>query len=99
MGHKHSEAMLKYAQDASVYPKPWKYWEFRNNNTNDNLSYHPRWDDDSEYRQKPNTIVINGVIVQRPLTIEEVELGTTYYLPRFSYCRFECITYDGFIEI
>lgn len=72
-GHVHAELMAMYAEDAKITTKPWKLWEFRELNGDWlNLSQHPMWVFDMEYRRKPMTHVVHGVEIP-DLRIKELK--------------------------
>jgi len=86
-GHPHAELMAQYAEDARRAPEPWLLWETRDPDLRSdywsNLHQHPRWEEDMEYRRKPEpvrTININGYEVPEPLQ-EAPKDGTPYWTP------------------
>lgn len=69
-GHIHAELMLEYSKDALVSKEPWNDWQFADAlheyewlkcDTN------PAWAEDTRYRRKPKTILINGYEVPEPI--------------------------------
>ena len=53
--HVHAEKMMQYAKDATITEKPWELWEYRGRFQEwRNLLSHPSWDDNREYRRKPD---------------------------------------------
>lgn len=60
MAHKHAESMLKYAQDAMEFDKPWERWDVYNSVIGVwvKCGSHPTWDVDFEYRQRDSIINI-----------------------------------------
>lgn len=82
MGHKHAELMALYAQDAMESETPWERWEYQYNDLAwDSLDDNPLWDNDVQYRRKPQTININGFEVPEPLR-EPLKRGDSYYTCR-----------------
>lgn len=59
MAHIHAQHMLKYAKDALESDTPWKNWQFMKLNDDNwrNCASSPRWDEATQYRQKPKFIV------------------------------------------
>ena len=82
MKHKHAKSMMLYAQDAMETDKPWERWQFKHklHDTWCDFSDHPTWIDTHEYRQKQNTIVINGHDVPEPIKTPLMD-GATYFVP------------------
>lgn len=88
--HKHAALMLQYAQDAMETDKPWERWEWRDiSHDGDDapwkqLSFHPVWHMDSEFRRKPQTIKVGKWEFPNPISISEMPAtGTVLYLTRF----------------
>lgn len=67
--HKHAVLMLQYAQDAAETDKPWERWEYR---TPDggwwDMDSSPCWDEEAEYRRKPQVIRVGRHEFPRPIT-------------------------------
>ena len=90
--HKHAALMLQYAQDAMETDKPWERWEWRDiyHDGDDapwkQLSFHPVWHMDSEFRRKPQTIkvTVNGKDMEfpKPLTTKVIEDDFIYVLDK-----------------
>jgi len=77
--HPHAESMLLYAQDAMETDRPWERWECSDDQEDwATFTTHPVWTHDLYYRQKPRTILINGIEVPEPVRRELVG-GTTYW--------------------
>ena len=72
--HKHAALMLQYAKDAMETDKPWERWEWRDiyHDGDDTpwkqLSFHPVWHVDSEFRRKPQTIKIGKWEFPKPIS-------------------------------
>ena len=55
MAHKHANAMLDYAMDATETDKPWERWEFCSLGCDwIPLTTNPEWNKHHEYRRKPS---------------------------------------------
>ena len=70
-GHVHAELMAEYAKDAAKSKEPWKDWEMTD--LFDTTSWisctgHPGWASVLNYRRKPKTVTINGIVVNKGLT-------------------------------
>lgn len=61
--------MLLYAQDAMETDKPWERWECKDDDETKwcGLVDHPAWDLSTNYRRKPQTILVNGIEVPEPV--------------------------------
>lgn len=79
MKHVHADLIMKYAEIAQRYSKPWEYFQV--------LSKSHEWLDCNqylyfshvkEYRLKPRTININGFEVPEP--IRSMSVGNIYYI-------------------
>ena len=87
--HKHAALMLQYAKDAMETDKPWERWEWRDiyHDGDDapwkQLSFHPVWHMDSEFRRKTQTIKVGKWEFPKPI---EQPLGCTdvYYYVNFN---------------
>lgn len=79
MSCKHAANALIYAQKMAEMDEPWKLWEYRNYKEWQQCWGHPYWYDDTEYRQIPKTISINGIEVPEPMR-DKPEIGTVYYV-------------------
>jgi hypothetical protein len=58
-GHKHAALMAEYAKDAARSADVHKLWQYRKypeSAWTQVPSYHPAWDDDYEYRRKPQPV-------------------------------------------
>lgn len=83
-GHIHAEAMMEYAIECSRDDKAYKNWQFKINGKDhwSNLSTHPSWCTEHQYRRRPVTIEIESYSVPAPVMHEnELEKGQTYYVP------------------
>lgn len=80
-GHPHAESMLLYAQDALETDKPWERWEVKRADRENwlNMSNHPAWISDYNYRRKPQTILVNGIEVPEPVR-KPLKESETYWL-------------------
>ena len=77
--HKHAALMLQYAQDAAETDKPWERWEFEvKSGVWCNLSEHPAWLKNKNYRRKPQVIRVGRHEFPEPIT-EVPEEGTVYW--------------------
>ena len=87
MAHKHAENMALYAQDAAKTDKPWERWEWRDiyHDGDDapwnQLSFHPVWRMDSEFRRKPETIEVGKWEFPKPITFAP-KIDTIYWVIR-----------------
>ncbi len=87
MAHVHAKLIQQFAKDAMEYDDPWKLWEVSydcGDNWN-SFSPHnnPGFNDAYLYRRKQETIDINGHKVPKPLSEDEIEDDTVYYVPCF----------------
>ena len=81
-GHVHAELMAEYAKDATKSTEPWKDWEMTDSfDTTSWISCtgHPGWISVLNYRRKPKTVTINGIVVNKGLT--EANYDTLVYIP------------------
>ena len=81
-GHVHAELMAEYAKDAAKSTEPWKDWEMTDSfDTPSWISCtgHPGWVSVLNYRRKPKTVTINGIVVSKGLT--EANYDTLVYIP------------------
>jgi hypothetical protein len=84
--HIHAELMIEYAKDAMETDKPWERWEFNVDHKWESFRHaHPLWEDDTQYRRKPQTININGHEVPEPYRGEMKE-----YQPYYTPDLFDC---------
>lgn len=85
--HNHAALMLQYAQDAMETDKPWERWEWRDiyHDGDDapwkQLSFHPVWHMDSEFRRKPQTIKVGKWEFPKPIAFTP-EIDTIYWVIR-----------------
>lgn len=80
VGHVHAELMKQYAEDARETNKPWERWEFLSTNVGwAELSGHPFWEANVQYRRKPHTHVVNGIEVPAPMR-DEPKYEQTYWV-------------------
>ena len=95
-GHVHAELMAEYAKDAAKSTEPWKDWEMTDSfDTTSWISCtgHPGWISVLNYRRKPKTVTINGIVVNKGLT--EAKYDTPVYIPalhwhvKYTAIRFE----------
>ena len=78
-GHKHAELMLAYATESLTDAKAYLNWEVRTAPGEwFDISCHPLWHTDMEYRRKPRTVLIDGIEVPKP-EITAPKLGTMYW--------------------
>ncbi len=63
MKHKHADLMLEYAKQAQVSEEPWRNWEvsYEGEGVWFDISVHPSWDINKEFRMKKKTINIGGI--------------------------------------
>ena len=108
--HKHAALMLQYAKDAMETDKPWERWEWRDiyHDGDDapwkQLSFHPVWNMDSEFRRKTEMIKVGKWEFPKPISISEMPaIGTVFYLTKFGTaaeaftvwsCEWDGDTYD-----
>ena len=81
-GHVHAELMAEYAKDAAKSTEPWKGWEMTDSfDTTSWISCtgHPGWISVLNYRRKPKTVTINGIVVNKGLT--EANYDALVYMP------------------
>ena len=74
--------MAEYAKDATKSKEPWKDWEMTDSfDTTSWISCtgHPGWISVLNYRRKPKTVTINGIVVSKGLT--EANYDTLVYIP------------------
>ena len=77
--HKHAALMLQYAQDAAETDTPWERWEFEvKSGVWCNLSEHPAWIENKEYRRKPQVIRVGRHEFPKPIS-EAPEKGAVYW--------------------
>ena len=80
--HVHAALMLQYAQDAAETDRPWERWEFEvKSGVWCNLSEHPAWLENKEYRRKPQVIRVGRHEFPKPIS-EAPEVGTEYWIVR-----------------
>ena len=66
--HKHAALMLQYAQDAAETDRPWERWEFEvKSDVWCNLSEHPAWLENKNYRRKPQVIRVGRHEFPKPI--------------------------------
>lgn len=76
--HKHAALMLQYAQDAAETDRPWERWEFEvKSDVWCNLSEHPAWLENKNYRRKPQVIRVGRHEFPKP--ISNAPLNTINY--------------------
>ena len=102
-GHVHAKLMAEYAKDAAKSKEPWKDWEMTDSfDTTSWISCtgHPGWISVLNYRRKPKTVTINGIVVNKGLTEanydDEVFLTLLnspdkYIALRFEWGRLQCL--------
>ena len=67
--HKHAALMLQYAQDAAETDRPWERWEFEvKSDVWCNLSEHPAWLENKNYRRKPQVIRVGRHEFPKPIS-------------------------------
>lgn len=77
--HVHAALMLQYAQDAAETDRPWERWEFEvKSGVWCNLSEHPAWLENKEYRRKPQVIRVGRHEFPKPIS-EAPLVGATVY--------------------
>ncbi|AZR58607.1 hypothetical protein [Eikenella corrodens] len=82
--HKHAALMLQYAQDAAETDSPWERWEFEvKSGVWCNLSEHPAWLENKNYRRKPQVIRVGRHEFPKPIS-EALEIGMKYWFITFS---------------
>lgn len=78
--HKHAENMRLYAQDAAETDKPWERWEFEvKSGVWCNLSEHPAWLENKNYRRKPQVIRVGRHEFPKPIAFTPPK-GTIYWV-------------------
>ena len=94
--HKHAALMLQYAQDAAETDTPWERWEYR---TPDggwwDMDSSPCWDEEAEYRRKPQVIRVGRHEFPKPIA-RELNGGTDYFYVRVGDTCFE-VSSDNWI--
>ena len=81
-GHVHAELMAEYAKDAAKSTEPWKDWEMTDLFDATfwvSCTGNPGWISVLNYRRKPKTVTINGIVVNKGLT--EAKYDTLVYIP------------------
>lgn len=84
--HKHAALMLQYAKDAMETDEPWERWEWRNtyhygdDDQWKQLSFHPVWNMDSEFRRKPETIKVGKWEFPKPIKDSPKEDEFVHYV-------------------
>lgn len=82
--HRYAALMLQYAQDAAETDSPWERWEFEvKSGVWCNLSEHPAWLENKEYRRKPQVIRVGRHEFPKPIS-EAPEIGMKYWFISFS---------------
>lgn len=77
--HKHAALMLQYAEDAAETDRPWERWEFEvKSGVWCNLSEHPAWLENKEYRRKPQVIKVGRHEFPKPIH-ERPRKGDVYW--------------------
>ncbi len=77
--HKHAALMLQYAQDAAETDRPWERWEFEvKSGVWCNLSEHPAWLENKNYRRKPQVIRVGRHEFPKPISNAPLN-GTDYF--------------------
>lgn len=78
MNKKHIENIRKYLDDLEEINNPWTRWQFRYKEKDwEDLNHEPIWDENAEYRRKPETIK-KEISFQKPTT-EELKCGEIYW--------------------
>jgi hypothetical protein len=79
--------MMEYAKDAMETDKPWKRWQFKSHSSHWATCHivTPSWDEETEYRRKPQNLSINGHEVPEPYR-GEMQIGQPYYTPELFDC-------------
>lgn len=78
---KHAALAAIYAKQMAEMDEPWRLWEWKYTEFNwTPCKGHPSWLEDSEYRQTPKTININGHEVPEPMR-EKPEINSKYWIP------------------
>lgn len=78
--HKHAALMLQYAQDAAETDRPWERWEFEvKSGVWCNLSEHPAWLKNKNYRRKPQVIRVGRHTFTEPIRFKP-EQDTIYWV-------------------
>lgn len=75
--HIHADLMMQYAKDAMETDKPWERWEYFDGNLWVVPDFPMAFDEECQYRRKPDVIKINGFEVPVPLKVAP-GLGTLY---------------------
>lgn len=87
--HQHAALMLQYAQDAAETPRPWERWEFEvKSGVWCNLSEHPAWLENKNYRRKPQVIRVGRHEFPKPISKAPLN-GISYYFVRTGNSCFE----------
>ena len=87
--HKHADLMKQYAEDASKHEFPYIFWQCKVIDRWHDLTKHPEWDYNTEYRRKPleqNELISVSVKFMKPLTASDLEFmdpDTTVYYTGF----------------
>ena len=68
--HPHAEAMMQYAEDAEKFDKPWLQWEMQGDKGGAwmEMTNHPSWLHDFEYRRKATFVRIYDQYLPKPET-------------------------------
>lgn len=95
--HIHAELMKQYAEDASKHEFPYMFWQCKVIDKWHDLTKHPEWNYDTEYRRKPleqNEVISVSGKFMKPLKLNDVKFRNPeqiVYYPSFDYtdCRFK----------
>lgn len=80
--HKHAALMLQYAEDATKTDTPWERWEFEvKSGVWCNLSEHPAWLKNKNYRRKPQVIRVGRHEFPKPIAFTPPK-DTIYWITR-----------------
>lgn len=75
--HKHADLMKLYAEDASKHEFPYEFWQCKVIDRWHDLTKHPEWDYNTEYRRKPIEqfeLVKISLAFIKPLKLKDVDL-------------------------
>lgn len=81
--HIHADLMVQYAKDAMETDKPWERWEYFDGNLWVVPDFPMAFDEECQYRRKPNVVKINGFEVPAPCA-QKPSYGAEYYIPHLS---------------
>lgn len=95
--HVHAKEMLLYAKDSGQTKRAWLKWQKLEEGSTDwvSLDGHPRWNEKTQYRHKPQDATINGFSLADTRISHLMQSGETYYVEAATEKDyFEEVTFD-----